>query len=59
MWNSEEDVEQVREGMSSGLKIGLVIAVAISWSVNKSILWATLHGIFGWGYVLYFHFFVR
>jgi len=37
-----------------GLGIGTVLAVAISWTVNQSILWAILHGIFGWGYVIYY-----
>jgi len=43
----------------SGVGLGSAIAIAISWSVNKSILWAFLHGIFGWFYVVYFHFIVR
>jgi hypothetical protein len=37
-----------------GISIGAALAVAISWSVNKSILWAILHGIFGWLYVIYY-----
>lgn len=37
---------------SSG--IGIAIAVAISWSVNKSILWAIVHGVFSWFYVIYY-----
>ena len=43
----------------SGLSMGSALAMIVSWSVNKSILWCILHGIFGWFYVLYFHFFVR
>jgi len=39
--------------------IGSMIAIAISWSTNKSILWCILHGIVGWFYVVYFYFFVR
>lgn len=38
----------------SGVGIGSVLAIAISWSLNKSILWAVLHGLFGWLYVIYF-----
>lgn len=38
----------------SGLSLGEAIAVVISWSLNHSILWAVLHGIFGWFYVLYY-----
>lgn len=34
--------------------IGTALAVAISWSVNQSILWAMLHGFLGWFYVLYY-----
>ncbi len=30
------------------------MAIAISWSVNKSVLWAILHGVFSWFYVLYY-----
>jgi len=40
--------------ISSGLSLGGAIAVVISWSINKSILWAILHGIFGWFYVIYY-----
>ena len=36
-----------------GVGLGTVIAVVISWSRNKSILYAILHGIFGWLYVIY------
>ena len=39
-----------------GLSLGNAIAVAISWSLYKSILWAILHGIFGWFYVIYYAF---
>lgn len=34
--------------------VGIAIAVTLSWSVNKSILWAILHGLFGWLYVIYY-----
>ena len=39
---------------NAGIGFGTCIAVAISWSVNKSIGWAILHGIFSWGYVIYY-----
>jgi hypothetical protein len=38
----------------SGIGFGTALAIAISWSVNKSILWAMLHGLFGWFYVVYY-----
>ena len=37
-----------------GLSSGSAIAIVISWSLNKSILLAILHGILSWIYVIYF-----
>ncbi len=48
--------QRERESIRSGIHFGNVIAVIISWTVNKSILWALLHGICGWLYVLYYCF---
>ncbi len=39
---------------SSGIGIGAAIAVTVSWSLHQSVLWAAIHGIFGWFYVLYY-----
>jgi hypothetical protein len=33
--------------------LGTIVAVVVSWSRNKSILWAIIHGILGWLYVIY------
>ncbi|HLX93089.1 MAG TPA: hypothetical protein VKR32_15500 [Puia sp.] len=38
-------------GPSIGL--GTIIAVVVSWTRNKSILLAIIHGILGWLYVIY------
>jgi hypothetical protein len=40
----------------SGISLGSVIAVAISWSLHKSIVWAAIHGGFGWFYVFFYAF---
>ncbi len=37
----------------AGIGLGSAIAVTISWSLNKSIIWAIIHGFFGWFYVIY------
>ena len=42
------------EVVKTGISFGSALAIAISWSVNKSILWAIIHGIFSWLYVIYF-----
>jgi hypothetical protein len=40
--------------MRTGIGLGTIIAIVLSWSRNKSILWLLLHGFFGWFYVIYF-----
>ncbi|MEZ0541852.1 hypothetical protein [Fibrella arboris] len=42
--------------VNNGIGLGSAIAVAISWSRNKSILWAIIHGILSWLYVIYYYF---
>jgi len=44
----------MRDITFEGIGLGSAIAVAISWSVNKSILWCIAHGIFSWFYVIYY-----
>ena len=38
----------------AGIGFGTALAIAISWSANKSILWAIVHGLFSWLYVIYY-----
>ena len=42
--------------IKNGISFGTALAIAISYTHNKSILWAIIHGIFGWLYVIYFYF---
>jgi hypothetical protein len=37
----------------AGIGLGSAIAVAISWSLHQSIIWAIVHGFFGWFYVIW------
>ena len=37
-----------------GIGFGSALAITISWSLNKSILWAIVHGILSWVYVIYY-----
>ena len=37
-----------------GSALGSALAVTISWSLHKSVLWACIHGIFSWFYVIYY-----
>ena len=40
--------------ISSGISMGSALAMILSYSINKSILFAIVHGIFSWIYVIYF-----
>jgi hypothetical protein len=42
-----------------GVSFGSALAMAISFTVNQSIGWAILHGIFSWFYVIYYAIFVN
>ena len=42
------------EGAKYGVSFGSALAMAISYTTNHSILWAIVHGIFSWIYVVYF-----
>lgn len=40
--------------IDAGISFGAALAIAISWSTHKSILWAILHGCLSWLYVIYY-----
>ena len=40
--------------VSTGISMGTALAMILSYSANKSIIWAIIHGILSWFYVLYF-----
>jgi len=42
------------EAARAGISFGSALAITISWSLHKSILWAILHGILSWLYVIYY-----
>ncbi len=42
------------EAAKSGITFGTALAIAISWSVNKSLFWAIVHGLLSWIYVIYY-----
>ena len=48
-------MSQIRHGATqAGIGLGSALAVAISWSLHKSIVWAIVQGFFGWFYVIYY-----
>ncbi|HEX4874312.1 MAG: hypothetical protein ACK4SJ_04580 [Sphingorhabdus sp.] len=43
-----------RDVVKSGVGFGSALAIAISYTTHKSVLWAIIHGFFSWFYVIYF-----
>ena len=39
---------------TAGISMGSALAMILSFQLNHSILWAIIHGIFSWLYVIYF-----
>ena len=50
----ENTMSNPRDAARAGIGFGSALAITISWSIHKSILWAILQGFFGWLYVIYF-----
>lgn len=44
----------VKEVVKRGATFGSALAMVISYTAHKSVLWAIIHGIFSWLYVIYF-----
>jgi hypothetical protein len=38
----------------AGIGFGCALAITISWSQWHSLLWACIHGVLGWFYVIYY-----
>ena len=42
------------EVVKTGITFGSALAMVISWTANQSLLWAVVHGLLSWLYVLYY-----
>jgi hypothetical protein len=55
---SEDQVNPATSSATRAAKVGIgfgsALAITISWSVNKSIVWAIVHGFLSWIYVIYY-----
>ncbi len=47
-------MSQRHEAAKAGITFGTALAIAISWGQNHSILWAIVHGLLSWFYVVYY-----
>jgi len=43
-----------RDVVKSGVGFGSALAIVISYTAHKSVLWTIIHGFFSWFYVIYF-----
>ncbi|WP_082896723.1 hypothetical protein [Parasphingorhabdus sp.] len=43
-----------KEVVSKGVGFGSALAIVISFNTHQSIIWAMIHGVFSWLYVIYF-----
>ena len=44
----------VEKTVKSGVSFGSALAMVISYTAWKSIIWAIIHGLLGWIYVVYY-----
>jgi len=51
---ANDSTTNLSQGGLFSVSIGSLVAVFLSWKRNKSILWAILHFLFGWFYVIYY-----
>lgn len=51
---AEQKMARSKDAAKAGIGFGTALAIAISWSANKSIIWAIIHGILSWIYVIYY-----
>jgi hypothetical protein len=42
------------DATKAGIGFGSALAITISWTANKSLLWAIIHGALSWVYVVYY-----
>ena len=43
-----------RQVVKAGVSFGSALAMVISWTANKSLVWAIVHGLLSWLYVIYY-----
>jgi hypothetical protein len=56
MLTSEKKSNFLSGSLKTGVSFGSCLAMIISYTAWKSLFWAILHGLFSWGYVIYYAF---
>ncbi|MBR3840036.1 MAG: hypothetical protein IKM20_02755 [Erysipelotrichales bacterium] len=52
--NQKDSQLDSRKTVTTGISLGSVLAVVISYTKWQSIGWAIFHGLMSWGYVIYY-----
>lgn len=50
----ENSKDIINTSVKSGISFGSCLAMIISYTTYHSIIWAIIHGIMGWIYVIYY-----
>ena len=50
----EKNQTIVKKTVKTGISFGSALAMVISYTAWKSIVWAIIHGLLGWIYVIYY-----
>jgi hypothetical protein len=48
------DYVRIRSYVRTGITFGSALAMVISFTTNRSVIWAIIHGVFSWLYVIYY-----
>ena len=46
--------DHVKKSVQNGITFGSALAMVISYANWHSVFWAIVHGLFSWGYVIYY-----
>jgi hypothetical protein len=52
--SSGEEFDMANDAAKAGIGFGTALAITISWTANHSLLWAIVHGLLSWIYVIYY-----
>ncbi|MHC1695953.1 MAG: hypothetical protein AB9835_11950 [Eubacteriales bacterium] len=52
--NCSSSSRVIKNTVKTGISFGSCLAMIISYTAWKSILWAIFHGLLGWIYVIYY-----
>jgi transcriptional regulator with XRE-family HTH domain len=54
LFEEKVSTEKTAGTVKTGIGFGSALAMVVSYTAWESIGWAILHGVFGWGYVIYY-----